>query len=213
MVDPFNPLIIEMFVIVCFLGLQSSSKSSSFPVRVENSVPIVPQNQSTQSLQIQPSMLTQVRVWKVQRLKEFLSFVLLFFLIYEFSIKRHSILVFFFFFNLFCSLVIFGWVWLWIYSGWCYDCFKKKSVVCDCLQPLPENFSAFRRATHLAREWECTHGQAERSAAALTDLFTFHCFICNSMLLCREWIQSLLRPFEWQLCILNGSNTEHRWRL
>lgn len=79
MVDPFNPLIIEMFVIVCFLGLQSSSKSSSFPVRVENSVPIVPQNQSTQSLQIQPSMLTQVRVWKVQRLKEFLSFVLLFF--------------------------------------------------------------------------------------------------------------------------------------
>lgn len=109
MVDPFNPLIIEMFVIICFLGLQSSSKSSSFPVRVENSVPIVPQNQSTQSLQIQPSMLTQVRVWKVQRLKEFLSFVLLllFFLIYEFSIKRHSIL-FLFFFNLFCSLVIFG---------------------------------------------------------------------------------------------------------
>lgn len=96
MVDPFNPLIIEMFVIVCFLGLQSSSKSSSFPVRVENSVPIVPQNQSTQSLQIQPSMLTQVRVWKVQRLKEFLSFVLLFFLIYEFSIKRHSILFLFF---------------------------------------------------------------------------------------------------------------------
>lgn len=107
MVDPFNPLIIEMFVIVCFLGLQSSSKSSSFPVRVENSVPIVPQNQSTQSLQIQPSMLTQVRVWKDQRLKEFLSFVLLFFLIYEFSIKRHSILLLFFF-NLFCSLVIFG---------------------------------------------------------------------------------------------------------
>lgn len=73
-----------MFVIVCFLGLQSSSKSSSFPVRVENSVPIVPQNQSTQSLQIQPSMLTQVRVWKVQRLKEFLSFVLLFFLFMNF---------------------------------------------------------------------------------------------------------------------------------
>ncbi|MEQ2214090.1 hypothetical protein XENOCAPTIV_019725, partial [Xenoophorus captivus] len=39
--------------------LQPSSKSSSFPVRVENSVPIVPHNQSAQSLQIQPSMLTQ----------------------------------------------------------------------------------------------------------------------------------------------------------
>lgn len=73
-------------------------------MRVENSVPIVPQNQSTQSLQIQPSMLTQVRVWKVQRLKQFLSFVLGFILIYEFSIKRHSIL----FFNFFCSLVILG---------------------------------------------------------------------------------------------------------
>lgn len=131
-------------------------------------------------------------------------------------LSRDTASCFFFFFYLFCSLVIFGWVWLWIYSGWCYDCLKKKkkkSVVCDCLQPLPENFSAFRRATHLAREWECTHGQAERSAAALTDLLTFHRFICNSMLLCREWIQSLLWPFEWQLCILNGSNTEHRWRL
>lgn len=48
-----------------FSGLQPSSKSSSFPVRMENSVPIVPQNQSAQSLQIQPSMLTQVRVCKV----------------------------------------------------------------------------------------------------------------------------------------------------
>uniref|UniRef100_A0A3Q4H904 non-specific serine/threonine protein kinase n=1 Tax=Neolamprologus brichardi TaxID=32507 RepID=A0A3Q4H904_NEOBR len=53
----------QQTLIVCppstIQGLQSSSKSSSFPVRVENSVPIVPQNQSTQSLQIQPSMLTQ----------------------------------------------------------------------------------------------------------------------------------------------------------
>lgn len=53
----------QQTLIVCppstLQGLQSSSKSSSFPVRVENSVPIVPQNQSAQSLQIQPSMLTQ----------------------------------------------------------------------------------------------------------------------------------------------------------
>ncbi|CAN9512367.1 unnamed protein product [Ophioblennius macclurei] len=53
----------QQTLIVCppstIQGLQSSSKSSSFPVRVENSVPIVPQNQSAQSLQIQPNMLTQ----------------------------------------------------------------------------------------------------------------------------------------------------------
>lgn len=53
----------QQTLIVCppstIQGLQSSNKSSSFPVRVENSVPIVPQNQSAQSLQIQPSMLTQ----------------------------------------------------------------------------------------------------------------------------------------------------------
>uniref|UniRef100_A0A8C5H0W8 Homeodomain-interacting protein kinase 1-like n=1 Tax=Gouania willdenowi TaxID=441366 RepID=A0A8C5H0W8_GOUWI len=53
----------QQTLIVCppstIQGLQSSSKSSSFPVRVENSVPIVPQNQSAQSLQIQPSMLTR----------------------------------------------------------------------------------------------------------------------------------------------------------
>uniref|UniRef100_A0A3B3U6S6 non-specific serine/threonine protein kinase n=1 Tax=Poecilia latipinna TaxID=48699 RepID=A0A3B3U6S6_9TELE len=53
----------QQTLIVCppstIQGLQPSSKSSSFPVRVENSVPIVPQNQSAQSLQIQPSMLTQ----------------------------------------------------------------------------------------------------------------------------------------------------------
>ncbi|KAM4613864.1 homeodomain-interacting protein kinase 1 isoform 3-T3 [Polymixia lowei] len=53
----------QQTLIVCppstIQGLQSSNKSSSFPVRMENSVPIVPQNQSAQSLQIQPSMLTQ----------------------------------------------------------------------------------------------------------------------------------------------------------
>uniref|UniRef100_A0A3Q0SA77 Homeodomain interacting protein kinase 1 n=1 Tax=Amphilophus citrinellus TaxID=61819 RepID=A0A3Q0SA77_AMPCI len=52
----------QQTLIVCppsTIQLQSSNKSSSFPVRVENSVPIVPQNQSAQSLQIQPSMLTQ----------------------------------------------------------------------------------------------------------------------------------------------------------
>lgn len=53
----------QQTLIVCppstIQGLQTSSKSSGFPVRMENSVPIVPQNQSAQSLQIQPSMLTQ----------------------------------------------------------------------------------------------------------------------------------------------------------
>ncbi|KAL6111716.1 hipk1 [Pungitius sinensis] len=53
----------QQTLIVCppstLQGLQPSNKSSSFPVRMENSVPIVPQNQSAQSLQIQPSMLTQ----------------------------------------------------------------------------------------------------------------------------------------------------------
>ncbi|XP_075952443.1 homeodomain-interacting protein kinase 1 isoform X4 [Anarhichas minor] len=53
----------QQTLIVCppstIQGLQTSSKSSSFPVRMENSVPIVPQNPSAQSLQIQPSMLTQ----------------------------------------------------------------------------------------------------------------------------------------------------------
>ncbi|XP_056128758.1 homeodomain-interacting protein kinase 1-like [Lampris incognitus] len=53
----------QQTLIVCppstIQGLQSSNKGSSFPVRMENSVPIVPQNQSAQSLQIQPSMLTQ----------------------------------------------------------------------------------------------------------------------------------------------------------
>lgn len=42
-------------------GLPSSTKTSSYPVRMENGVPVVQQNQSTQPLQLQPSMLTQVR--------------------------------------------------------------------------------------------------------------------------------------------------------
>lgn len=54
-----------LFQLFCFSGLQPSSKSSSFPVRVENSVPIVPQNQTAQSLQIQPSMLTQVSIFMI----------------------------------------------------------------------------------------------------------------------------------------------------
>uniref|UniRef100_A0A674NMP4 non-specific serine/threonine protein kinase n=1 Tax=Takifugu rubripes TaxID=31033 RepID=A0A674NMP4_TAKRU len=53
----------QQTLIVCppstIQGLQPSNKSSTFPVRMENSVPIVPQNQSAQSLQIQPNMLTQ----------------------------------------------------------------------------------------------------------------------------------------------------------
>ncbi|KAK5912788.1 hypothetical protein CesoFtcFv8_002626 [Champsocephalus esox] len=53
----------QQTLIVCppstIQGLQASSKSSSYPVRMENSVPIVPQNQAAQALQLQPSMLTQ----------------------------------------------------------------------------------------------------------------------------------------------------------
>ncbi|XP_055016055.1 homeodomain-interacting protein kinase 1 [Boleophthalmus pectinirostris] len=53
----------QQTLIVCppssLQGLQSSSKSSSFPVRMESSVPLVPPNQSAQSLQLQPGMLTQ----------------------------------------------------------------------------------------------------------------------------------------------------------
>ncbi|KAI4887927.1 hypothetical protein NFI96_022443, partial [Prochilodus magdalenae] len=40
-------------------GLQPSNKHSGYPVRMDNSVPMVPPNQSTQSLHIQPGMLTQ----------------------------------------------------------------------------------------------------------------------------------------------------------
>ncbi|XP_016356058.1 homeodomain-interacting protein kinase 1-like isoform X4 [Sinocyclocheilus anshuiensis] len=53
----------QQTLIVCppatIQGLPSSNKTSSYPVRMENAVPVVQQNQSTQPLQIQPSMLTQ----------------------------------------------------------------------------------------------------------------------------------------------------------
>ncbi|XP_036386579.1 homeodomain-interacting protein kinase 1-like isoform X2 [Megalops cyprinoides] len=52
----------QQTLIVCpptIQGLQASSKHSGFPVRMDNPVPIVPQNQSTQPLQIQSGMLTQ----------------------------------------------------------------------------------------------------------------------------------------------------------
>ncbi|XP_052450403.1 homeodomain-interacting protein kinase 1 isoform X1 [Carassius gibelio] len=52
----------QQTLIVCpptIQGLQTSNKQAGYPVRMENSVPIVPQNQSTQPLHIQPSMLTQ----------------------------------------------------------------------------------------------------------------------------------------------------------
>uniref|UniRef100_A0A8C6U5N4 non-specific serine/threonine protein kinase n=1 Tax=Neogobius melanostomus TaxID=47308 RepID=A0A8C6U5N4_9GOBI len=55
----------QQTLIVCppnsIQGLQPSNKSSGFPVRMDTSVPLVPQNQSAQPLQIQPSMLAQVR--------------------------------------------------------------------------------------------------------------------------------------------------------
>ncbi|KAI5093602.1 homeodomain-interacting protein kinase 1-like isoform X2, partial [Silurus meridionalis] len=53
----------QQTLIVCppttIQGLSSSNKTSSYPVRMENGVPVVQQNQNTQSLQIQPGMLTQ----------------------------------------------------------------------------------------------------------------------------------------------------------
>ncbi|XP_048872179.1 homeodomain-interacting protein kinase 1 isoform X2 [Brienomyrus brachyistius] len=52
----------QQTLIVCpptIQGLQSSSKHSSFPVRMDNTVPMVAQNQSSQPLQIQPGMLAQ----------------------------------------------------------------------------------------------------------------------------------------------------------
>uniref|UniRef100_A0A8C1D8E5 non-specific serine/threonine protein kinase n=1 Tax=Cyprinus carpio carpio TaxID=630221 RepID=A0A8C1D8E5_CYPCA len=52
----------QQTLIVCpptIQGLQSSNKHAGYPVRMDSSVPIVPQNQSTQPLHIQPSMLTQ----------------------------------------------------------------------------------------------------------------------------------------------------------
>ncbi|XP_030589821.1 homeodomain-interacting protein kinase 1 isoform X3 [Archocentrus centrarchus] len=52
----------QQTLIVCpptIQGLQTSNKPSAYPVRMDNSVPLVPQNQSSQSLHIQPSMLAQ----------------------------------------------------------------------------------------------------------------------------------------------------------
>ncbi|XP_038165242.1 homeodomain-interacting protein kinase 1 [Cyprinodon tularosa] len=52
----------QQTLIVCpptIQGLQTTSKPSGYPVRMDNSVPLVAQNQSSQSLHIQPSMLTQ----------------------------------------------------------------------------------------------------------------------------------------------------------
>ncbi|XP_024149350.1 homeodomain-interacting protein kinase 1 isoform X2 [Oryzias melastigma] len=52
----------QQTLIVCpptIQGLQNANKPSGYPVRMDNSVPLVPQNQSSQSLHIQPSMLTQ----------------------------------------------------------------------------------------------------------------------------------------------------------
>ncbi|XP_034447146.1 homeodomain-interacting protein kinase 1 isoform X3 [Hippoglossus hippoglossus] len=52
----------QQTLIVCpptIQGLQTSNKPSGYPVRMDNSVPLVPQNQSSQSLHIQPSMLAQ----------------------------------------------------------------------------------------------------------------------------------------------------------
>uniref|UniRef100_A0A3Q4G3S0 non-specific serine/threonine protein kinase n=1 Tax=Neolamprologus brichardi TaxID=32507 RepID=A0A3Q4G3S0_NEOBR len=57
----------QQTLIVCpptIQGLQTSNKPSAYPVRMENSVPLVPQNQSSQSLHIQPSMLAQVGSYK-----------------------------------------------------------------------------------------------------------------------------------------------------
>uniref|UniRef100_A0A3Q3X3J1 non-specific serine/threonine protein kinase n=1 Tax=Mola mola TaxID=94237 RepID=A0A3Q3X3J1_MOLML len=52
----------QQTLIVCpptIQGLQPSNKASGYPVRMDSSVPLVPQNQSSQSLHIQPSMLAQ----------------------------------------------------------------------------------------------------------------------------------------------------------
>ncbi|XP_021172770.2 homeodomain-interacting protein kinase 1 isoform X2 [Fundulus heteroclitus] len=52
----------QQTLIVCpptIQGLQTTSKPSGYPVRMDSSVPLVAQNQSSQSLHLQPSMLTQ----------------------------------------------------------------------------------------------------------------------------------------------------------
>ncbi|MED6258950.1 hypothetical protein ATANTOWER_014733 [Ataeniobius toweri] len=52
----------QQTLIVCpptIQSLQTTSKPSGYPVRMDSSVPLVTQNQSSQSLHLQPSMLTQ----------------------------------------------------------------------------------------------------------------------------------------------------------
>ncbi|XP_014860133.1 PREDICTED: homeodomain-interacting protein kinase 1-like isoform X1 [Poecilia mexicana] len=52
----------QQTLIVCpptIQGLQTTNKPSGYPVRMDSSVPLVAQNQSSQSLHLQPSMLTQ----------------------------------------------------------------------------------------------------------------------------------------------------------
>ncbi|XP_033942577.1 homeodomain-interacting protein kinase 1-like isoform X3 [Pseudochaenichthys georgianus] len=52
----------QQTLIVCpptIQGLQTSSKPSGFPVRMDSSAPLGPQNQNSQSLHIQPGMLAQ----------------------------------------------------------------------------------------------------------------------------------------------------------
>ncbi|XP_070695891.1 homeodomain-interacting protein kinase 1 isoform X2 [Pempheris klunzingeri] len=52
----------QQTLIVCpptIQGLQTSNKPSGYPVRMDSSVPLVSQNQSSQSLHIQPGMLAQ----------------------------------------------------------------------------------------------------------------------------------------------------------
>uniref|UniRef100_A0A4W4EQ01 non-specific serine/threonine protein kinase n=1 Tax=Electrophorus electricus TaxID=8005 RepID=A0A4W4EQ01_ELEEL len=57
----------QQTLIVCppttIQGLPSSSKSSSYPVRMENGVPVVQQSQNSQALQLQPGMLAQ-QAWQ-----------------------------------------------------------------------------------------------------------------------------------------------------
>ncbi|XP_062247174.1 homeodomain-interacting protein kinase 1 isoform X2 [Platichthys flesus] len=52
----------QQTLIVCppnIQGLQTSNKPSGYPLRMDNSVPLVPQNQSSQSLHIQPGIMAQ----------------------------------------------------------------------------------------------------------------------------------------------------------
>lgn len=65
-VETFTFLAVVIGLHLFFSGLQTSNKASGYPVRMDNSVPLVPQNQSSQSLHIQPGMLTQVGPTQVE---------------------------------------------------------------------------------------------------------------------------------------------------